>query len=378
MRSPGRRSKPISASSISRCCGWSASIWERRPRSRRFAEVFDFARDYLGLLKAAVIAAGIVPPGMEGCEQPISDLLEPDGRSGLGLELVSKVNDIPKGSRLAVSTNLLGSLISICMRATGQVSSLTGPLAEDGSPDRRCPGHSGRMAGRFGRRLAGLGRRLARHQAHRRDGGDRGRSGVRHQLAGAVARPIASWERAKSRPKRDRSCRTAWCSSMAAWPRTWGRSWKWSPRSTCSAAKPSGKARQDAMQILDDVVAALRAGDVQTGRQPHDAEFHRAASDDHSLGDESVHRSAHRTIAVPVRGSVLGLLDAGGDGRRRHGLHLRSGVKLQAQDWLAEAMSQTQARDCRAPCRSPWSRSSTTLRSTTVARRPICGPAIRR
>ena len=30
------------------------------------AEVFDFARDYLGLLKAAVIAAGIVPPGIEG------------------------------------------------------------------------------------------------------------------------------------------------------------------------------------------------------------------------------------------------------------------------------------------------------------------------
>jgi len=29
------------------------------------AEVFDFAKDYLGLLKAAVIAAGIVPPGVE-------------------------------------------------------------------------------------------------------------------------------------------------------------------------------------------------------------------------------------------------------------------------------------------------------------------------
>jgi len=30
------------------------------------SEVFDFARDYLGLLKAAVIASGIVPPGIEG------------------------------------------------------------------------------------------------------------------------------------------------------------------------------------------------------------------------------------------------------------------------------------------------------------------------
>ncbi|MGC4051395.1 MAG: hypothetical protein QM757_18710 [Paludibaculum sp.] len=35
------------------------------------AEVFDFARDYLGLLKAAVIAAGIVPPGMEGSGQSL-------------------------------------------------------------------------------------------------------------------------------------------------------------------------------------------------------------------------------------------------------------------------------------------------------------------
>src|SRR6185503_15940552 len=30
------------------------------------ADVFDFAKDYLGLLKAAVIASGIVPPGVEG------------------------------------------------------------------------------------------------------------------------------------------------------------------------------------------------------------------------------------------------------------------------------------------------------------------------
>src|SRR5262245_10599754 len=30
------------------------------------ATLFDFARDHLGLLKAAVLAAGLVPPGMEG------------------------------------------------------------------------------------------------------------------------------------------------------------------------------------------------------------------------------------------------------------------------------------------------------------------------
>ncbi len=93
-------------------------------------EVFDFARDYLGLLKAAVIAAGLVPPGLEGGEQPLRDVLEKLVGSGQGLELVSQVNDIPKGSRLAVSTNLLAALIAVAMRATGQTASLTGPLSE--------------------------------------------------------------------------------------------------------------------------------------------------------------------------------------------------------------------------------------------------------
>ena len=97
---------------------------------RTIADVFDFAADYLGLLKAAVIASGIVPPGLEGCRQNISELLDHVIAPGRGLEIVSKINDIPKGSRLAVSTNLLGSLISILMRATSQILSLTGGLQE--------------------------------------------------------------------------------------------------------------------------------------------------------------------------------------------------------------------------------------------------------
>ena len=94
-------------------------------------EVFDFAKDYLGLLKAAVIASGIVPPGIEGAGQPLSDLLARIVGPGCGIELVSQVNGIPKGSRLAVSTNLLASLIAVCMRATGQTHALTGQLAEE-------------------------------------------------------------------------------------------------------------------------------------------------------------------------------------------------------------------------------------------------------
>ncbi|MGA2986829.1 MAG: UTP--glucose-1-phosphate uridylyltransferase [Terriglobia bacterium] len=99
------------------------------------AELFDFARDYLGLVKAAVIASGIVPPGIEGATQPLADvLLHLTGKPGHGIEIVSKVNDIPRGSRLAVSTSLLACLISVCMRATNQIHALTGDLQES---DRR-------------------------------------------------------------------------------------------------------------------------------------------------------------------------------------------------------------------------------------------------
>ncbi|MDX2270060.1 MAG: UTP--glucose-1-phosphate uridylyltransferase [Bryobacter sp.] len=108
---------------------------EARADLRTLEEVFDYGADYLGLLKAALIASGVVPPGLEGSRQPLGELLyRLTGARGLGLELASQVNDIPKGSRLAVSTNLLASLIATLMRATGQISSLTGPLSES---DRR-------------------------------------------------------------------------------------------------------------------------------------------------------------------------------------------------------------------------------------------------
>ncbi|MEN8737004.1 MAG: UTP--glucose-1-phosphate uridylyltransferase, partial [Akkermansiaceae bacterium] len=95
------------------------------------SEVFDFAKDYLGLLKAAVIASGIIPPGIEGSGESLADLLGAIAGPGRGIEIISSVNNIPKGSRLAVSTNLLAALIAACMRATGQTQSLTGELTED-------------------------------------------------------------------------------------------------------------------------------------------------------------------------------------------------------------------------------------------------------
>jgi hypothetical protein len=100
------------------------------------AEVFDFARDYLGLLKACrdrqwhrATGHGRAPPSRSPnclCGSPE----DPATAS----KSSARVNDIPKGSRLRVSTNLLACLIAVCMRATNQIHALTGSLEEH---DRR-------------------------------------------------------------------------------------------------------------------------------------------------------------------------------------------------------------------------------------------------
>ena len=87
-------------------------------------ELFDFALDELGLLKAAVIASGLVPPWKES---------EPEARIEHGFELVTRVDEIRVGSRLAVSTSLLCSCIAVLMRATGQISEATGPIESEAS-----------------------------------------------------------------------------------------------------------------------------------------------------------------------------------------------------------------------------------------------------
>ncbi len=95
-------------------------------------ELFNFGNDYLSLLKAAVVASGIVPPCFEDRHVELSEILEKlFGEAGVGFELVSIVHGIPKGSRLAVSTSLLASLITCLMRFSGQIKTIDGPLSEE-------------------------------------------------------------------------------------------------------------------------------------------------------------------------------------------------------------------------------------------------------
>jgi hypothetical protein len=95
------------------------------------SQVFDFAEDYLGLLRAGIIASGIVPLGLEDSAAPLSEIFETTIGPGKGLHLTTRVNDIPKGSRLAVSTMLISSIIALGMRATGQTKHLAGSLTEE-------------------------------------------------------------------------------------------------------------------------------------------------------------------------------------------------------------------------------------------------------
>ena len=134
----------------------------------RISEVFDFASDYLGLLKAAIVASGIVPPGLDGSNQTIQELLRELVGPGNGLELVSQINDIPKGSRacgLDQSFRLTDFNFDACDWAdftTFRSADRTGPTTRWSSGDSR------RMDWWKRRRLARLWRCLAGHQTHRR------------------------------------------------------------------------------------------------------------------------------------------------------------------------------------------------------------------
>jgi UDP-N-acetylglucosamine pyrophosphorylase/galactokinase/mevalonate kinase-like predicted kinase len=94
-------------------------------------ELFNFGSDHLSLLKAGVVASGIIPPCLENKDLPLHDILQKLLNKPGGIEVVTRVNNIPKGSRLAVSTALLTTVITCLMRFSGQIVNLTGPLKDD-------------------------------------------------------------------------------------------------------------------------------------------------------------------------------------------------------------------------------------------------------
>jgi hypothetical protein len=226
------------------------------------SQVYDFARDYLGLLKAAVIASGLIPPGMEGCDEGIESVLQKLVGPGRGIEIASRVNDIPKGSRLAVSTNLLGGLISVCMRATGQVSSLEGPLTED---DRRI------VAARaiLGEWIGGSGggwqdsggvwpgiKLICGSPAEKGDpefGISRGRLLPRHHV----------FTDQEVTPQTRQSLQDSLVLVHGGMAQNVGPILEMVTEKYLLRSEQEWRARQDAMQILEDITVALREGDLK-------------------------------------------------------------------------------------------------------------------
>ena len=219
---------------------------------------------------------------------------------GYGIEMVSQVNGIPKGSRLAVSTNLLASLIAVCMRATGQTQAL----------DRRSLSEAERrvVAARaiLGEWLGGSG------------GGWQDSGGVwpgmkliqgveagpddpevGHQPWPLAAQPHDLERRRTCRLRRASCCRRAWCWCTAAWRRTWGRFWRWSPKSTCCAPRPNGRGGWKAIRLFDEITGASAGGDIRAIGAATERNFRGPDPDDHPLGVQPLHRNADRPGAQP-------------------------------------------------------------------------------
>ena len=94
-------------------------------------EIFNYANDHLGLLKAGIVASGIILPSFKNKNFKLQDVLgKLIGRDG-GFELVTRVRGIPKGSRLAVSTSLLACIITNCMRFSGQIENQEGTITDN-------------------------------------------------------------------------------------------------------------------------------------------------------------------------------------------------------------------------------------------------------
>ena len=303
------------------------------------AEVFDFAKDYLGLLKAAVIAAGIVPPGLEGSGRQLADVLARLVGPGLGLEIVSKVNDIPKGSRLAVSTNLLAAIITACMRATGQIQSLTGPLAEAERKLVAARAILGEWLARSGRRLAGFRRRLARRKDDRGPrprrgdpeyGVSRGRLLPNHHIYG---------ESEVSGQTRRQIC-DSFVLVHGGMAQNVGPILEMVTEKYLLRAEAEWAARQEALAVLRMIEAALVRGDVRNRPRHHGNFFGPIQT---IIPWASNHYT--ETLIEQVRGhfgpAYWGFLMLGGISGGGMGFIVDPPRKSEAQDYLQQLMAAT-------------------------------------
>ena len=301
------------------------------------SEMFDFARDYLGLLKAAVISAGIVPPGLEGSGAGMKELLHRLVGPGRGFELVSKINDIPKGSRLAVSTNLLGSLISVLMRATGQVVGIDGALTE---ADRRLVAARAILGEWIGGSGGGWqdsggvwpGIKLIRG-CEASDGDPE--FGISRGRLMPVHHVIADEELAPGTRQKIQNSLVLVHGGMA---QNVGPILEMVTEHYLLRSEKEWKGRQEAMQIYDDVVSAIRDGDVKRIGEVTTRNFEGPLR---TIIPWSTNRFTNRLIELcrdEYGEKFWGFWMLGGMAGGGMGFIFDPNIKEQAADWLSETM----------------------------------------
>lgn len=233
-------------------------------------ELFNFGNDYLGLVKAGVIASGLIPPSLEGTGASLAELLGAVVGPGHGLEVVSKVNDIPKGSRLAVSTNLLASIIAALMRATGQSRHLTGMLAPDEAPVVVARAILGEWLGGSGGGWQDSGgvfpgvkviRGVAAGEGDPEAGISRGRLLPRHEILDA--RPAgAGTAPGDAEPEFHRKLAESLVLVHGGMAQNVGPVLNMVTEKYLLRGEREWAGRQDALRIFDAIVAAVRAADI--------------------------------------------------------------------------------------------------------------------
>ncbi len=288
------------------------------------AEVFDFARDYLGLLKAAIIAAGIVPPGIEGSGTNLERSAGADCRTRPRPRTDQQCQPNPEGIAAGGLDHLVG-----CARDDLHARYRADDIAVRRSHRRRAASRPGAwaargVAGRIGRRLAGLGWRLARNEADLpvslpaagdpEFGISRGRLMPTHHILDLDDAP------AETRRRLQESLVLV----HGGMAQNVGPILEMVTEKYLLRSETEWNARLETKAILDGIIAALRSGDIRRIGDLTTRNFFEPDSGDHSLGQQSLHRDDHRARASGIRRDVLGILDARRHVGRRHGLHVRT------------------------------------------------------